>query len=260
MRAVRLHQPGIDGLSVDEIEVPSVGPGDALVRVQAAALTRGELDWPLDRLPAIPSYELAGVVEAVAPGVAEVSPGDAVFGLTPFDRDGSAADYTAVPAGLLASKPEALDHVESAAVPLAALSAWQGLFDHGRLEAGEHVHITGPAGGVGHFAVQLARHRGAELVDPGDGAADLVFDTADGEQLAAAKGDRVVSVAEEAEGANYFVVTPNRTQLIELAALIDSGALKPMIDSTFPLTEARAAFERTMQHGKRGKVVLRIAD
>jgi len=165
-----------------------------------------------------------------------------------------------VPAGLLASKPKNVSHVESAAVPLAALSAWQGLFDHGRLEAGERVLITGAAGGVGHFAVQLARHRGAEIVAPGEGRADLVFDTAGGELLSAAQGERVVSVAEEADGATYFVVAPNRAQLIELAALVDGGVLKPMIDSTFPLAEAPAAFERTTQRGKHGKVVLSVTD
>jgi NADPH:quinone reductase-like Zn-dependent oxidoreductase len=260
MRALRLHQPGLESLSTDEIDVPPIGPGEALVRIHAAALTRGELDWALDRLPAIPSHEASGVVEAVAPGVTDVAAGDEVFALTPFDRDGAAADYTAIRADLLAPKPEVLDHVESAAVPLAALSAWQGLFDHGRLEGGERVVVTGPAGGVGHFAVQLARHRDAELVDPAEGPADLIFDTVGGSALAAANGKRVVSVAEEADGATYFVVTPNRAQLVELARLIDGGALRPAIDSVFPLSDARAAFERTMQHGKHGKVVLRIAD
>src|SRR3954447_18591041 len=229
MRAIRLHEPGIAGLSVDEIEIPSLGPGDALVRVHAAALTRGELDWPLDRLPAIPSYEVSGVVEAVADRVSGVAPGDAVFALTPFDRDGAAADYVVVPAALLAPKPKTLDHVESAAVPLAALSAWQGVFEHGRLTPGERVLVTGPAGGVGHFAVQLARHRGAEVVVPGDGRADLVFDTAGGDALAAAQGDRVVSVAEEAEGVTYFVVVPDRSQLVELAELVGSGHVTPVI-------------------------------
>jgi NADPH:quinone reductase-like Zn-dependent oxidoreductase len=260
MRAVRLHRPGIDGISLDEVEVPSVRPGDALVRVHAAALTRDELEWPIDRLPAIPSYELSGVVEAVAPDVADVAPGDAVFALTPFDRDGAAADYTVVPAALLAPKPERVDHVESAAVPLAGLSAWQGLFDQGRLEAGERVIVTGAAGGVGHMAVQLARHRGAEPIDAGDGPAELVFDTAGGSLFAAAQGERRVSVAEEADGATYFVVEPKRGQLVELADLVDGGALRPAIDLTFPLTEARSALERTMQRGKQGKVVLRIAD
>src|SRR5579864_6708621 len=113
--AVRLHD---DGLKVEEIETPSPGPGEVLVRVHAAAITRDELDWPVDRLPAIPSYELSGVVA-----------GDDVFGLIGFDRDGAAAEYCAVPAGVLANAPAALSHVERAALPLAGLSAWQGLFD-----------------------------------------------------------------------------------------------------------------------------------
>jgi hypothetical protein len=88
--------------------------------VHAAAITRGELEWPLDRLPAIPSYELSGVVEEVGPGVAGVAAGDEVLALTRFDHDGVAADYTAVPAELLAPRPRALSHAESAAVPLPA--------------------------------------------------------------------------------------------------------------------------------------------
>src|SRR5579863_6536355 len=136
MLAVRLHP---DGLRLDEIATPTPGPGEVLIRVHAAAITRDELDWPSDRLPAIPSYELSGIVAAVAPGAGGVEAGDAVYALTPFDRDGAAADFVAVPAELLAPKPEALGHVESAAIPLPGLSAWQGLFDHGRLEPGERV-------------------------------------------------------------------------------------------------------------------------
>src|SRR5918994_1011454 len=120
MRAVRLHAPGLGGLV---------------------------LDWPVDRLPAIPSYELSGVVAAVAADVEAVTAGEAVYGLTSFDTDGVAAAYAAVPASLLAPKPSTLDHAASAAIPLAALSAWQGLFDHGRLEAGQRVLIHGAAGG-----------------------------------------------------------------------------------------------------------------
>src|SRR3954447_20902139 len=150
--AVRLHD---DGLKVEEIETPSPGPGEVLVRVHAAAITRDELEWPVDRLPAIPSYELSGVV---------VDSGDEVYALTPFDRDGVAAEYAVVPAELLAPKPRALDHVEAAAVPLAGLSAWQGLVDQGGLEAGQRVLVQGASGGVGHLAVQIARAVGAEVV------------------------------------------------------------------------------------------------
>src|SRR5580765_1732687 len=126
MRAVRLHLPGgIDGLRVEEIDPPAPGPDDALVRVHAAAITRDELDWPTDRLPAIPSYESSGVVEAVGDDVEGVAPGDEVFALHGFDRDGAAAELTVVAAAYLAPKPSSFGHVESAAIPLAGLSAWQ---------------------------------------------------------------------------------------------------------------------------------------
>src|SRR5436190_1000229 len=148
MRAVRLTA---DGLKLEQIETPEPGPGDALIRVHAAAITKDELEWPIDRLPAIPSYELSGEV---------VATGEEVYALTDFGRDGAAAEYAVVPANLLAPKPRSVDHVQSAAVPMPALTAWQGLFEHGQLEAGQRGLVTGAAGGVGHIAAQLARHRG----------------------------------------------------------------------------------------------------
>src|SRR4029453_16161233 len=139
-----------------------------LIRVHAAAITRDELTWPLDRLPAIPSYEISGTVAALGPGGNGLAGDDAgVFALTPFDRDGGAAEYAVVPSAVVASKPKTLDHIQSAAIPLAGLSAWQALFDHGGLQRGERVIVTGARGGVGHFAVQLARWAGAGGVDGG---------------------------------------------------------------------------------------------
>jgi NADPH:quinone reductase-like Zn-dependent oxidoreductase len=287
MRAVRLHPPGgVESLRVGEIAVPAFREGEALVRVHAAAITRDELTWPVDRLPATPSYELSGLA---------VSSGEEVYALTPFDRDGVAAEYAAVPAGALAPKPRSLGHVESAALPLAALSAWQALFEHGGLEAGQRVLVHGAAGGVGHLAVQLARARGAHVVGTASGEGvdgarrlgaeqvvdtaserfedlvepvDLVFDTVGGELLARSPavlrpGGRIVSVAEEPPPgveAFYFVVGPSREQLVELAGLVDAGKVRPEIDSVFSLADARAAFERSMARGKRGKVVLRVVD
>lgn len=255
MRAVLLHA---DGLTVEDVELPRPQADEALVRVHAAAITRDELTWPVDRLPAIPSYELSGVVAEVAPDVRDVAPGDEVFALTPFDRDGVAADYATVPVAALALRPRTLTHVESAALPLAGLSAWQGLFDHGGLREDERVRVLGATGGVGHLAVQLARGRVADADEP----CDVVFDTVGGEVLARSvhSAGRVVSVAEEAEGATYFIVEPNSAQLMELARLADGGELRPAIDSVFPLEEARAAFARVAERGKRGKVVLRVAD
>jgi NADPH:quinone reductase-like Zn-dependent oxidoreductase len=235
-----------EGLKVEEIETPSPRLGEVLVRVHAAAITRDELEWPTDRLPAIPSYELSGVV---------VDTGEAVYALTPFDRDGVAAEYAVVPSSVLAPKPSRLSHAEAAALPMGGLSAWQALFAHGRLTGGERVLVTGASGGVGHIAVQLARHAGAQVVQ--DGPADLVFDTVGGELPA---GKRVVTIAAEAPGATYFVVEPNHEQLLELARLADAGELRPAIDTVFPLTQAQAAFDRVAAHGKRGKVVLEIGN
>ena len=291
MQAIRLHAPGIGGLRRETIATPSLQLGEALVEVQAAAITRDELTWPLDRLPAVPSYELSGVVAAVAGDIGSVSVGDEVYALTPFDRDGVAAEYAAVPAATLAPKPSTLSHVESAAVPLPALSAWQGLFAHGGLEPGERVLVHGAVGGVGQFATQLARWRGAYVVataspqafegaralgahevidgrrelDDGVSPVDLVFDTVGGEFLERApallaSGGRLVSVAAEPPGeGTYFVVEPSREQLVELARLVDSGELGVAIDSTFALSEATAAFERSLASGKHGKVVIRVA-
>ena len=176
MRAVRLvTDGGPDALAIEEIETPRPKAGEALVQVDAAAITRDELTWPVDRLPATPSYELAGVVADVAPDVDDVAVGDRVFALTPFDRDGVAAGFATVPANLLVATPQTLEPVESAAVPMPALSAWQGMFVHGGLEAGQRVLISGASGGVGHLAVQLAHHRGAHVIAiaSGDRADDV---------------------------------------------------------------------------------------
>src|SRR6478752_2026467 len=120
MRAVRLQAPGgPEQLVLEQIPTPAPEDGEALVRVHAAAITRNELDWPEDRFPAIPSYEVSGVVEAIGPGVS-VDVGEEVVALTPFDRDGVAADFAVVPVGVLASKPTTVDHVHSAALPMPA--------------------------------------------------------------------------------------------------------------------------------------------
>jgi len=292
MRVVRLLAPGgPEQLAVEEAERPRPGAGEALVRVHAAAITRDELEWPVDRLPAIPCYELSGVVEAVGSGVAGIAAGDEVFALTPFDRDGVAADYTVLPAELLVPRPGALGHAESAAIPLPALTAWQGLFDHGRLGAGERVLIHGAAGGVGAFAVQLASGGGAHVIGTASAASlgsvrelgaddavdaatrfedsiepvDVVFDTAGGERLRRSPavlraGGRLVSVAEEPpDGGVYFIVEANRDQLSSLAKMADAGRLRPPPVEIFPLPAAREAFARSLEPGRRGKVVLGVS-
>jgi len=289
MRVVRLRAPrGPEGLVVEEADRPAPGPKEALVRVHAAAVTRGELQWPVDRLPAIPSHELSGVVEDVGPGVAGVAAGDKVFAVTPFDRDGVAADYVALPVELLVAGPRTLGHAESAAIPLPALTAWQGLFEHGRLAADERVLIDGAAGAVGRFAVQLARAHGAHVIgiasaanlavvrelgaqaaldaatrfDDGVAHVDVVFDTVGGERLRRSSGvlrpgGRLVSIAEEPpDGGVYFVVEPNRDQLTSIARLLDAGELQPASVDVFPLAAAREAYAHSLEPGRQGKVVL----
>jgi len=301
MRAVRLPSAGgPETLVMDRVDTPIPSSGEALVRVHAAAITRDELEWPTDRLPAIPSYEFSGEVVVIGSEVDDAAPGDEVYTLCGFDRDGGAADYSAVPAHLLAPKPRSVDHIRSAAIPLAGLSAWQGLFDHGRLERNQRVLIHGAAGGVGHFATQLARSCGAYVIGSASprnaeivtkfGAnevidyrgkwfedivedVDLVFDTVGGDALEHSSrvmraGGRIVSVAEEPPPAPaerriesvYFVVEPSRAQLVELARLVDAGELKPDVESVFPLRDARSAFERSLTPGKHGKVVLHVDD
>lgn len=295
MSAVRLKGGGgAEDVVLETLAVPAAGPGEALVRVHAAGITRGELGWPTDRLPATPSYELSGVIAGAGQGVDGLAVGDAVYALTPFDRDGVAAEYAVIPAALLAPQPRARSHVECAAVPLAALSAWQGLFNHGRLGAGQRVLVHGAGGGVGRFAVQLARWQGAHVIGTAspsgmEGArasgadevvertaelvngvepVDLVFDTVGGEALAGSqelvrRGGRIVTVAEEAPAgvdALYFVVRPSREQLVEIARLVEEGVIEPAIDSVFALNDARAAFERVERPGKRGKVVIEVIE
>jgi NADPH:quinone reductase-like Zn-dependent oxidoreductase len=173
MKAIRLHaKGGPEQLVYEDAPKPQLRPGDALVRVHACAITHTELTWTPtyttqdghDRTPTIPGHELAGVVEAVTPDVTEVNPGDAIYGLADFYRDGAAADYIAIHAADLAPKPPSLNFVQAGAVPLAALTAWQALFDHSALASGQSVLIHGATGGVGSFAVQLAHQRGIHVI------------------------------------------------------------------------------------------------
>src|SRR5262245_11237034 len=181
MTALRAHAPGDPAtVAVESAPVPTPGIGDALVRVGAASFTPTELGWPStwvdragrDRRPVIPAHEVSGVVESLGYGTFGVAVGDPVYGLTDWYRDGAAAEYVAVEARNLAPKPATLGHVEAAAVPLAALTAWQALFDHALLATGRSVLIIGAGGGVGVFAVQLAAAAGARVIGAARGQAE----------------------------------------------------------------------------------------
>jgi NADPH:quinone reductase-like Zn-dependent oxidoreductase len=171
MTALRAHRRGgPEVLTVERAPVPAPADGEVLIAVHAAAITFDELTWDetwlrdgADRTPIIPSHEVSGVVSAIAEGVTDFAVGDEVYGLIRFDRDGAAAEYVAVPAADLATRPATVSHVVSAALPLAGLTAWQALVGHANVRPGERVLIHGGAGGVGALAVELAGILGAEV-------------------------------------------------------------------------------------------------
>ncbi|MBC8102299.1 MAG: NADP-dependent oxidoreductase, partial [Cytophagales bacterium] len=173
MKAVRIHSfGGADTLVYEDAPLPTLGPGDALVRVAAAGVN--PVDWKVREgyleevlphtLPLIPGWDLCGVVEAVGADVTEVQVGDAVFADAEIARDGAYAEYIAVKAALLAPQPKTLSPVEAASLPIAALTAWQCLFETANLQSGQTVLIHAAAGGVGSLAVQFAKWKGARVI------------------------------------------------------------------------------------------------
>jgi NADPH:quinone reductase-like Zn-dependent oxidoreductase len=176
MHALRLHERGgPEQLVYEDAPIPVVGIGDVLLRVRALSFTPTELTWPStwvdrrgqDRCPVIPAHEVSGVVMALGYGTTGMRVGDAVYGITDWYRDGAAAEYVAVEARNLAPIPSSLTHVQAAGMPMGGLTAWQALFVHGRLQAGQRVLIHGAGGGVGTVAVQLAHVAGAHVVATG---------------------------------------------------------------------------------------------
>jgi NADPH:quinone reductase-like Zn-dependent oxidoreductase len=303
MKAIRIHEPtGISGLIYEEAPDPTPTACDVLVKVAACGITHNELDWPNvtcrnghHRDSIIPGQEVSGVVTALGLGTAGFAVGDEVFGLTDGYRDGAAAGYVAVEARNVSLKPQTADHVHAAAVPRAGLTAWQALFDHGKLAKGQTVVVHGAAGAVGSTAVQLARWAGAEVIGTGRsrarrlvielgadrfialdedrledaaGQADLAFDTIGGEVLARSPallkpGGTLVSVAslELPAGRDdirrvFFIQEASRDQLTELARLVDEGHLRPQVGGVYPLAQAVEAYRAKASGGIPGKIVL----
>ncbi len=173
MRAVMFDSYGSPQvLTLKEVARPQTGAGEVLIRVYAAGVN--PLDWKVraghakawlqHRLPLIPGWDVSGIVEAVGPGVTAFEIGDAVFGMLDFMRNGAYAEFVSAGTRNLAPKPASIDHVQAAAVPLASLTAWQSLFEIAGLGSGQTVLIHAAAGGVGHFAVQFAKWKGAKVI------------------------------------------------------------------------------------------------
>jgi NADPH:quinone reductase-like Zn-dependent oxidoreductase len=303
MKAIRTHEPtGISGLVYEEAPDPRPMFCELLIKVAACGITHNELDWPIwtcraghRRTSVIPGHEVSGVVAALGFGTAGIAVGDEVFGLTDQLRDGAAAEYVAVEARNVAPKPRTVDHVHAAAVPRAGLTAWQALFDHGKLAKGQTVVIHGAGGAVGSMAVQLARWAGAEVIGTGRshsrplvmelgadryvaldtdrldseaGEADLVFDTIGGEVLAGSDvllkpGGTLVTVKADASPPSrddirtvVFIQESSRAQLSELARLVDEGRLRPQVGGVYPLAEAVRAYSAKAGGGIPGRIVL----
>src|SRR5438105_592579 len=169
---------GTAGVKLVERPEPQAAINDVVVQIHASGFTGDELTWPStwtdrvgrDRTPSIPGHELAGVVTALGYGTTGLSIGQRVFGLTDWYRDGTLAEYVAVEARNLAPLPGDVDFTVGASLPISGLTAWQGLFEHGRLQAGQSVLVPGAAGAVGSMVTQLAREAGAYVIGTGRGA------------------------------------------------------------------------------------------
>lgn len=305
MKAIRLHHiGGPESLFYEDAPKPIPRNNQVLVQVYATAITPTEFAWfptfhtsegGKRSFPVILGHEFSGVVEAIGPECLGVQAGDDIYGLSDWFIDGAQAEYCVTVPADIAPKPVTLEHTQAAAVPISALTAWQGLIDHAHLSAGQRVLIHGAAGGVGSFAVQVARYQKAHVIATASAAntdvvkalgaddvidyritpfetvvgdVDVVFDTVGGDTRDRSwgvlrKGGRLVTIAADAEGAKehrvrdaFFIVEPNRNQLMNISHLIDTGVLRPVVGSIFSMERFRQTYEQKPMHGKH---VLRIA-
>jgi NADPH:quinone reductase-like Zn-dependent oxidoreductase len=308
MKAIQIHNyGGPEVLKYEDAPRPKPQAGEVLIRVHAAGVN--PIDWKVreghmkdfwpHKFPLILGWDLSGAVEKLGRGVSRFKIGDEVYSLPDPARNGAYSDYIVVRESELALKPNSLHHIRAAAVPLAALTAWQALFDTAQLQPSQRVLIHAGSGGVGHFAVQLAKWKGAYVFatastknqdllrklgvdEPIDYAQqrfedvarniDIVLDPLGGETQERSwavlkKGGNLVSLvqAPSEEKAKKLGVRaallsaqPNGAQLAEIAQIIDSGKLAPVIDRILPLSEARRAHELSQSGHTHGKIALRV--
>ena len=292
---------GTAGMRLTERPEPLAAINDVVVQIYASGFVPTELSWPStwtdrrerDRTPSIPGHELAGVVTALGYGTTGLSVGQRVFGLADWYRDGTLAEYAAIEARNLAPLPGDVDFTVGASLPISGLTAWQGLFVHGRLRAGQSVLVHGAAGAVGSIATQLAREFGAYVISTGHaadrqkaldfgahefvdldndaladvGAIDMVFDVIGGDvQKRSAHlirtGGTLVSVVGPAEArpddglAVDFVVESDRAQLNEIVQRVRHGRLRTNVGTVAVHDDAVAAFNPTKRIS--GKTIIRV--
>lgn len=303
MRAIVVtdESAGTAGMALTDRPDPEAGGNDVLVQVHASGFTPGELTWPgtwtdhqgRNRTPSIPGHEVAGIVTALGYGTRGLAVGQRVFGLTAWDRDGSLAESVAVEARNLAPLPGDVEFTIGASLPISGLTAWQGLFVHGRFDTGQTLLVHGAAGGVGSVVTQLAREAGAYIIGTGRaadrdaalgfgaqefldleneelediGGVDLVFDVIGGEigRRSAGivrDGGMLVTIAGPPEAhpkagrSVDFVVEADRTQLGEIVARVRDGRLQANIGHVAMLEDAVAAFNPTTR--AKGKTIIQV--
>lgn len=305
MKAMRIHSfGGPEVLVYEDAPKPEPGEGEVLIRVHAAAIN--PIDWKIRSgfvkkdlpMPFILGWDASGEVVAVGLGVTEFKTGDAVYTMLGM-KAGAYAEYVTVPASLVALKPQFLDHIHAASVPLVSLTAWQALFDLAGLQQEQRVLIHGAAGGLGSMAVQLAKVKGAYVIGTASSRntdflrplgvdevidyqstrfedvmsdIDVVFDTIGGETQQRSFGvlkkdgflvsavsppSEEMTAAHGVQGAKVFA-KPNAARLEEVAALIDAGLVKPIVDTVLPLKEVRQGHELSQDGHTRGKIALQV--
>lgn len=292
---------------IGDIPTPRIGPREVLVAVHAAAITPTELQWKPTfttstgeprPFPVVLGHEFSGVITSVGTDTGGLHGGDVVCGLNDWFSNGAQAEYCVAPASALAPKPQTIDHVHAAAVPISALTAWQALVIRAGLRDGQSVLVHGAAGGVGLFAVQLAHARGAHVIATASAAnrefvrelgadevidyrmtpfenvarnVDVVLDTVGGDTLdrswAVLKpGGTLVTIAASSERMSdprvcdaFMLVAADGAQLGEISRLIDVGQLRVSIAGEFPLDRGRDAYASAKRGGGRGKTVICVA-
>ena len=295
-------------LELAEVPKPIAGPQEILIRVSAAGVTPTELLWyPTThtrlgtvRLQAIPGHEFSGIIEAVGPGVQGLSPGDEIYGMNDWFQEGATAEFCIATPETIAPRPRKLSLAEAASVPIAALTAWQALFERAKLKSGDRVLVHGGAGSVGSFVIQLAKLHGAEVIATASGQnmhfvrsikadevidykttrfeevitkVDVVFDAVGGDTLARSwpllrDSDRAVTIAagndqssDPRVNRSFFIVRPDCEQLMNVSLLIDGGSLRPFLGGTAPLARVENAYRGHLpRKDDRGKIVLILPD
>jgi NADPH:quinone reductase-like Zn-dependent oxidoreductase len=308
MKAVRIHAfGGREVLELNDIAIPEAKQGEVLIKIHAASVN--PVDWKIRQgylqpllnhaLPLTMGWDVSGEVVAVGGGVIHLKVGDEVYSRPNIANNGSYAEYMTASAEEVALKPKSLTWQEAAGVPLAGLTAWQGLYELADIEAGEQVLIHGGSGAVGQFAIQLAKLRGATVYTTtsarntdlvlslgADHAIDyqqvdfselrdmdVVLDTIGGEVQDKSwktikPGGRLLSIVQTPDEAvaashgvtaSFYFIEPDRSQLEEMARLADAGKLVVNIDSEFSLDQVADAHKRSESSRSQGKIIINVA-